>query len=248
MTGIVPSPNAGLHRRAAIAAALVAGVFAATACSSGSKAPTVQSAAPATPGSSIAGTSPAAAAGPTSSIAGTAPVGSGCAAKSASGASGSGDVLVPGDIPDNQAYVVYRSATGGYRLSVPEGWARAESGTKVTFSDKFSSINVQVAPAAAAPSVASAQSSDVAALATSAPCFQAGKVSQVTRTAGPAVLITYRADSPADPVTGKIVRQDVERYQFWQGGKQAVITLSSPQGSDNVDPWRKVTDSFGWGT
>jgi len=69
----------------------------------------------------------------------------------------------------------------------------------------------------------------------------------VTRNAGPAVLIVYRANSPADPVTGKTVRQDVERYEFWHAGKLAVVTLSSPQGSDNVDPWRKVTDSFAWG-
>jgi hypothetical protein len=95
--------------------------------------------------------------------------------------------------------------------------------------------------------VASAASVDAPALAASASCFQAGKTTMVTRKAGPAVLMTYRADSPSDPVTGKVVRQDVERYEFWQGGKLAVITLSSPQGSDNVDPWRKVTDSFAWG-
>jgi hypothetical protein len=48
-------------------------------------------------------------------------------------------------------------------------------------------------------------------------------------------------------VTGKVVLQDVERYVFWQAGTRATITLSSPKGSDNVDPWRKVTNSFGWG-
>jgi hypothetical protein len=159
---------------------------------------------------------------------------------------GGGDVLVPGDIPDNQAYVAYQSAADGYHLSVPEGWARSQAGATVTFSDKFNSIQVQVVAAPSPPSVASAQSTEVAALAASTPCFQAGKVGQAVRRSGPAVLITYRADSPADPVTGKVVRQDVERYEFWHAAKEAVITLSSPQGSDNVDPWRKVTDSFAW--
>jgi hypothetical protein len=220
-----------LARASGLAGALVVGALVATACSSAAKAPPV----------------PAAAAAPTGSSAGTGSASSGCVGASASGASGSGDVVVPGDIPDNQAYVVYHSAAGGYRLSVPEGWARSESSTTATFSDKFSRISVQIASAPVAPSVASAQASDVTALAASVPCFQAGKVSQVARNSGPAVLITYRADSPADPVTGKVVLQDVERYEFWQSGKQATVTLSSPKGSDNVDPWRKVTDSFGWG-
>src|SRR5262245_5381289 len=30
----------------------------------------------------------------------------------------------PGDIPDNQAFVPYTSANGGYAISMPEGWAR----------------------------------------------------------------------------------------------------------------------------
>jgi hypothetical protein len=216
-------------RAGGLAGALVVGALVATACSSGAKAPAA----------------PAAAAAQTRSTAGSGSS-SGCVGASASGASGSGDVAVPGDIPDNQAYVAYRSAAGGFHLSVPEGWARSESST-TTFSDKFSSISVQIASAPVPPSVASAQASDVAALATSVPCFEAGKVSQVARTSGAAVMITYRADSPPDPVTGKVVLQDVERYEFWQSGKQATVTLSSPKGSDNVDPWRKVTDSFGWG-
>ena len=38
----------------------------------------------------------------------------------------------------------------------------------------------------------------------------------------------------------------VERYQFSQGGKTVVLTLSGPKGADNVDPWRIVTDSLRW--
>lgn len=213
--------------------AMVVGVLVATACSSGSKTPAGQTT-PSTP--------------PTTSSTGSRPAGSGCRGQTSPGAQGGGgDVLVPGDIPDTQAYVVYQSATDGYHLSVPEGWARSQADAAVTFSDKFNSIRVQVVPSPSAPSAASAASSDVAALASSVPCFQAGKLSQVARKSGPAVLITYRADSPADPVTSKVVHQDVERYELWQAGKEAVITLSSPQGSDNVDPWRRVTDSFTWG-
>jgi hypothetical protein len=60
------------------------------------------------------------------------------------------------------------------------------------------------------------------------------------------VLVTYRASSAADAVTGKRVTLDVERYEFWRNGTQVTITLSAPQGSDNVDPWKRVTESFAW--
>lgn len=68
----------------------------------------------------------------------------------------------------------------------------------------------------------------------------------VQRAAGPAVLITYQAISAPDAVTGKSVTEAVERYEFWRGGQEVVLTLSAPQGADNVDPWRMITDSFRW--
>jgi hypothetical protein len=43
-----------------------------------------------------------------------------------------------------------------------------------------------------------------------------------------------------------VVRDDVERYEFWRGDHEVVLTLSAPHGADNVDPWRTVTDSFRW--
>jgi hypothetical protein len=71
-------------------------------------------------------------------------------------------------------------------------------------------------------------------------------VTTVNRKAGPAVLIRYSANSPIDPVTGKSVVDSVERYEFWRNGQEVILTLAGPQGADNVDPWRTVTDSFRW--
>ena len=68
----------------------------------------------------------------------------------------------------------------------------------------------------------------------------------VTRTAGTAVLVTYQADSAPDPVTGRAHRDDVQRYELWRNGTEALIVLSAPAGADNVDPWRTITDSFRW--
>jgi hypothetical protein len=47
-------------------------------------------------------------------------------------------------------------------------------------------------------------------------------------------------------VTGKRHRDAVERYVFVRAGRAAVLTLSGPQGADNVDPWRIITGSLRW--
>jgi hypothetical protein len=151
-----------------------------------------------------------------------------------------------GDIPDTQAFVAYTPADKTYTVQVPSGWARTGSGPAVTFTDKYNSIRVETMPRPSAPTVSSAQTSTVPAIQSSAQGYKPGKVSTVARTAGQAVLITYEALSAPNPVTGKVAVEAVERYEFWKSGTLAVLTLSAPAGSDNVDPWRKVTDSFSW--
>jgi hypothetical protein len=153
----------------------------------------------------------------------------------------------PGDIPDNQVFVPYTFPGGAFTVSVPEGWSRVEKGGTVTFTDKYNSVALSTTAATAAPTVASATSHELPTIAASAPAYQAGKVSVVKRTGGDAVLITYRADSPPDPVTGKARTLSVERYEFFHGGHEIVVTLSGAKGADNVDPWRIVTDSVRFG-
>jgi hypothetical protein len=53
-------------------------------------------------------------------------------------------------------------------------------------------------------------------------------------------------DSAPNPVTGKVVRDAVERFEFWKAGEEAMLSLSGPQGADNVDPWQIVSDSLHW--
>ncbi|MCU1456101.1 MAG: hypothetical protein JWL73_193 [Actinomycetia bacterium] len=155
------------------------------------------------------------------------------------------EVVAPGDIPDTQVFVPV-TMPEGYSLSVPEGWARSTSGTTTTFADHYNSISTTSTSVPAAPTTASVQASEVPQLARSVPNFALVSVTTVQRAAGPAVLVTYRAGSAPDPVTGKRVAIDVERYELWRGGKQVTLTLSGARGSDNVDPWKKVTESFAW--
>jgi hypothetical protein len=152
----------------------------------------------------------------------------------------------PGDIPDNTAFVAYRPPSARYEIKVPEGWARTVTGDTASFTDKLNTVRVDSVAAASAPTVESARATEVPPIQATARRFALRKVETVARKAGPAVLITYQADSPVDPVTNKVVPDLVERYEFWKAGTEIVVTLSGPVNADNVDPWRTVTDSLRW--
>ena len=151
----------------------------------------------------------------------------------------------PGDIPDNQAFVAFKT-TGGVSVKVPEGWSRQDGSSKVLFTDKLNTIILSWAPAATAPSVASFKSADVPQLAKTQPAFELKSVSAVTLPAGPGIHAVYRVNSAPNPVTGKQYRLDVEQYTAFNNGRRADLMLLSPVGSDNVDPWRIVSESLTW--
>jgi hypothetical protein len=152
----------------------------------------------------------------------------------------------PGDIPDNQVFVVYTAPDHAFTVKYPEGWARTDTGATVVFSDKFNNMSITSRPGVHQPNEDFARSMEVPQIASTTPGFVPGTVTTVQRPAGQVVLITYQADSPASPVTGKSVKLAAERYEFSKLDGSAVVTLSAPLGSDNVDPWRVVTDSFTW--
>ncbi|MEO7060010.1 MAG: hypothetical protein ABI083_09840 [Lapillicoccus sp.] len=152
----------------------------------------------------------------------------------------------PGDIPDNQAYVPFSPSGATVSVKVPEGWARSTTPTSTVFTDKLNLIEIQTSKVASAPTVASVMAVDVPRLQGSVSKFAAPKVVTVSRTAGTGVLLTYQRDSAVDPVTGKVVRDAVERYSFFRAGTRVDVTLSGPANADNVDPWRIVSDSVTW--
>lgn len=152
----------------------------------------------------------------------------------------------PGDIPDNQAFVTYTAADQSYTVKYPEGWARTDSGAAVVFSDKYNSMTVAPHDGFYQPTEDYARTVEMPEIASTTANFTPGQVSTVTRSAGQVVLITYQGDSAPSPVTGKSVKQDVARYEYARGGRGVVVTLAAPAGSDSVDPWRTITDSFSW--
>ena len=156
------------------------------------------------------------------------------------------EVNPAGDIPDNQVFVPYSPPGGRFTVKVPEGWGRTARAGTVSFTDKLNTISMETRPAPAAPTVASARQAELPAIRSASRRYEPGSVTQVRRAGGDVVLVTYKADAPADPVTGKVVHDAVERYEFWRGGTEAILTLAGPVGADNVDPWRIVSDSFRW--
>lgn len=163
-------------------------------------------------------------------------VAAGCGGRGASSGNTT-EVSPAGDIPDNQAFVPFTPPRGGYTVKVPEGWAQTGKGRATTFTDKLNSITVEAAPARAAMTVSEARQA--------APARPA-HVDTVRRSAGQAVRTKYLATSKPDPVTGKVTKDAVERYVFFHNGRRVVLTLSGPNGADNVDPWKIVSDSLRW--
>ena len=143
----------------------------------------------------------------------------------------------PGDIPDNQAFVEYRSPLG-FSIKVPEGWARREQPNDVSFSDKYNRVQVALSTQPSAPTIASVKANEVGALEKSPKAIRLAGVTQLALPAGAVVVAHYGANSDVNPVTNKAIRLDNASYYFWKAGKLAVLTLSAPAGADNVDQWQ----------
>ena len=155
------------------------------------------------------------------------------------------ELVEPGDIPDNQAFVKFASPDGVFSVDVPEGWARTESNGVVTFTDKYNSVAIQSTSATVAPTVDSVTTSGLSDV-SSDPTFVMTGVTTVTRKGGEAVLATFEIGSAPNEVTGKKALLAVERYVFFHNGTQVTLTLSGAKGADNVDPWKTVSDSVKW--
>jgi hypothetical protein len=151
----------------------------------------------------------------------------------------------PGDIPDTTVYVTYHAPAGHMSVKVPEGWSRTSTPASSTFTSNLNSINLAWTPMAAAPTVSSARAT-VRALQARTRAFRLQAVRAVTLAGGPAVEIIYLVNSTPNPVTGRQYRLVIERFEFYRKGHGAVLSLSSAVGSDNVDPWRIVSESFRW--
>ena len=155
------------------------------------------------------------------------------------------EVNPPGDIPDDQVFITYKSPKG-FSMKVPEGWARSDEANGVSFADKYDSVGLATMPASKAPTVASVKQNEVAKLKANGHAVDVKKVRTMKLPAGNAVAVDYLSNSSVNAVTGRKIRLENRRIYYFHGGTEAVLTLSAPAGADNVDQWKMMAESFRW--
>jgi hypothetical protein len=154
------------------------------------------------------------------------------------------EVSPPGDIPDSQVFITYKSPSG-FSIKVPEGWARKDGGDATTFADKYDLVSVITSSITAPLDITYAKGSLAPAL-EKGHAVKIDKVSEVTLKGGKAIRISYSENSEPNSVTNKQIRMESERYYFSKNGTLVTVYLSAPLGADNVDQWQLMSSSFRW--
>jgi len=149
-----------------------------------------------------------------------------------------------GDVPDNAVFLTYHQATLGFSIQYVEGWQVRTQQDGVAINDKDSSETVAVVPPVAdIPSYVS--STDLPSLQGQAG-FKLIKQNTVKVRGASYQHLVYHILSPADPVTGKQIPSTADRYYVPGPAHLAIVTLSTPDGVDNVDAFRQMIESFRW--
>lgn len=151
----------------------------------------------------------------------------------------------PGDIPDNQAFVTFKSPMG-FSIKVPEGWARSEAPATVHFNDKYNALQVTLKTRATEFDIAGLKASEIAELEKSPKAIRITMIKPQTLPAGQAWVVHYGSNSDLNPVTNKAIRLENASYYYWKAGNLATLTLSAPAGADNADQWQLIARSFKW--
>jgi hypothetical protein len=151
----------------------------------------------------------------------------------------------PGDIPDTQVFINYASPQG-FKMEVPEGWARSDRADGATFVDKLDGVVISVSKATSAPTAESVKANEVPHLKAAERAVAITAVEAVKLPAGTALRIVYTSNSEPNAVTNKQVRLENERYLYFKDGKLVTLELYAPKGADNADQWQLMSRSFRW--
>ena len=155
------------------------------------------------------------------------------------------EVSPPGDIPDSQAFITFKS-TNGFSIKVPEGWSRKDDSDGSVFNDKYNHISLKFGVSDMPIDLAYAKSALVADLEKNGHAVKITKIQEVVLKSGKVVKIAYDSNSEPNDVTNKRVREENERFYFVKKGKLVILQLSAPKGADNVDQWQLISSSFKW--
>ena len=156
----------------------------------------------------------------------------------------SGTGTTAGDVPDNAVFLTYRQAAVRFSIQYVEGWQVTTQPDGVVIHDKDSSETVSVVNL---PSDVPGwiQSTDLPSLRSEAG-FKLIKQDRVRVGSTIDNRLIYHILSPADPVTGKQIPSTVDRFYVAGPNELAIVSLSTPDGVDNVDAFRQMIQSFRW--
>ena len=149
-----------------------------------------------------------------------------------------------GDIPDNAVFLTYADATHAFSIDYVEGWQVTTTADGVEVRDKDSSETITIVPPVT-DVAAYVSGTDLPALQATPP-FRLEKQDTVKIHGKDVIHIVYHVPSPPDPVTGKQVPSTVDRYYVPGTNGLAIVSLSTPNGVDNVDAFRQMIESFKW--
>jgi hypothetical protein len=170
--------------------------------------------------------------------------GAGSTGSSASALAADARSAATGDIPDNQAFLLFTNRSAGYAIKYPEGWTQSGAARNVTFRDKNNLVRVTVAHGSLpSPAAVVAELTD---LKRSQPTLSFGTPQHVKLGTTAALKVVYTTESPPNPVTGRRVKLAVDRYKLAGAGRVATVDLGTPIGVDNVDAYRLMIESFRW--
>jgi len=149
-----------------------------------------------------------------------------------------------GDVPDNAVFLTDHQTTLHFSIQYVEGWQVTTRPDGVVIHDKDSSETVTVVDL---PSDLGAwiSSTDLPSLQGQVG-FRLIKQDRVKVGSGTDDRLVYHILSPPDPVTGKQVPSTVDRSYVPGSTKLAIVSLSTPDGVDNVDAFRQMIESFRW--
>lgn len=149
-----------------------------------------------------------------------------------------------GDVPDNAVFLVDQDATHGFSIDYVEGWQVTPVADGVEIRDKDSSETVRVMPLPA-DLAACVRDVELPALAAQ-DGFSLVRQDRVQVHGRKLIHLVYHLPAPPDPVTGKQVPSTVDRYYVPGPDRLAVVSLSTPDGVDNVDAFRRMIRSLTW--
>src|SRR5260221_8194854 len=150
-----------------------------------------------------------------------------------------------GDVPDNAVFLTYHQAALGFSIQYVEGWQVMTKPDGVLINDKDSSETVAIVDLP--PDISGYIGGTDLPFLQGQAGFKLVKQNPVKVGGATYHHLVYHILAPADPVTGKRVPSTVDRYYVPGPAHLAIVSLSTPDGVDNVDAFRTMIESFAWG-